>query len=112
AVYKSTDDGQSWPVSVPLAAPGDRPWLTALENNEVYLYVNAYSPTGRSMQVSRDPNLLVWERLPTPHVTSKSVPDPLDPYDSMIGPNGPGKFSIGTYRDGSSEMTWEDHNFG
>src|SRR6185503_12360894 len=43
---------------------------------------------------------------------SKSVPDALDPDDSMIGPNGLGKFSIGTNRDGSSEMTWEDHNFG
>lgn len=106
AVYKSVDDGQSWPISVPLAAPGDRPWLTALEPNEVFLYVNA---DPKAMYVSRDPNLLQWSLVQTsPPVTSKSVPDPLNPDDGMIGPVGLGRFAIS----GDDAKTWTTHNFG
>jgi hypothetical protein len=106
AVYKSVDDGQSWPISVPVAAPGDRPWLTALEPNEVFLYVNAYP---KAMYVSRDPNLLQWSLISaSPPVTSKSVPDPLNPDDGMIGPVGLGRFAIS----GDDAQTWTTHDFG
>jgi hypothetical protein len=104
AVYKSTDDGQSWPVANPIAAPGDRPWLTALEENEVFLYVNL-PPT---MLRTTDPNMLVWDRLPAPPVTSKSVPDPLNPDNGLIGPVGLGEFAIS----GDDAQTWKKYRFG
>ncbi|MGH2756988.1 MAG: hypothetical protein ACRDI3_04290, partial [Actinomycetota bacterium] len=31
AVFSSSDDGQSWPRGNPIAASGDRPWLTGAE---------------------------------------------------------------------------------
>jgi hypothetical protein len=104
AVYKSTDDGQSWPVAVPLAAPGDRPWLTALEPNEVFLYVNL----PKTMLRTTDPNMLVWERLPEPPVTSKSVPDPLNPDNGLIGPVDLGGFAISE----DDAQTWKTYRFG
>jgi hypothetical protein len=105
SVYKSVDDGQSWPIATPIAAPGDRPWVTALEPNEVFLYVNA---DPKSMQRSTDPNLLVWERLPAPVVTAKSMPDPLNPDNGMIGPVGKGQFAI----TGDDAHNWQKHSFG
>ena len=115
AVYKSTDDGQSWPVAHPIVAPGDRPWIAALERNEVFMYVNAYSPNEnstslpfKSMQVSRDPNLLTWTHLPEPAITSKPVPDPLNPDNGLIGPVGLGQFAIS----GDDAAHWTTHRFG
>ena len=105
AVYKSTDDGQSWPIATPLAAPGDRPWIAALEPNEVFLYVNSLP---KSMQRTTDPNLLVWERLPEPVITSKPVPDPLNPDDGLIGPVDLGEFAIS----GDDANTWKTFRFG
>jgi hypothetical protein len=105
AVYKSTDDGQSWPIANPIVAPGDRPWVTALEENEVFLYVNSLP---KSMQRTTDPNMLNWERLPEPPVTSKSVPDPLNPDNGMIGPIELGEFAIS----GDDAHTWETYRFG
>jgi hypothetical protein len=105
AVYKSPDDGQSWPISTPLAAPGDRPWLTALEENEVFLYVNSLP---KAMKRTTDPNLLVWEDLPVPPVTSKSMPDPLNPDNGMIGPVGLGQFAI----TGDDAHNWQTYKFG
>jgi len=105
AVYKSVDDGQSYPIAHPLVAPGDRPWLTALEPHEVFLYVNSL-PKG--MYVSRDPDMLVWERLLEPVVTSKSLPDPRNPDDGMIGPVGLGRFAIS----GDDALTWDTFEFG
>ena len=104
AVYKSTDDGQSWPVANPIAAPGDRPWLTALQPNEVFLYVNL----PRTMLYTQDPNLVVWQRRPAPPVTSKSVPDPLNPDNGLIGPVGLGGFAIS----GDDAQTWTQYRFG
>jgi len=104
AVYKSTDDGQSWPVANPIAAPGDRPWLTALEPNEVFLYVNL----PKTLLRTTDPNMLVWERLPAPPVTSKSVPDPLNPDNGLIGPVDLGGFAIS----GDDAQTWTTYRFG
>jgi hypothetical protein len=104
AVYKSTDDGQSWPVANPIAAPGDRPWITALEQDELFLYVNL----PKTMLHTTDPNLLVWEQLPSPPVTSKSLPDPLNPDDGLIGPVDLGGFAIS----GDDAQTWKTYRFG
>ena len=105
AVYKSVDDGQSYPIAHPLVAPGDRPWLTALEPDEVFLYVNSL-PKG--MYVTRDPDMLVWQRLLEPPVTSKSLPDPRNPDDGMIGPVGLGRFAISE----DNALTWKTFEFG
>jgi hypothetical protein len=107
AVFSSVDDGQSYPHGHPFVAPGDRPWLTALEADEIVLYVNSFSPTGKSLQISRDGGL-TWTKLPSPPVTSKSVNDPLNPDDGMIGPVGLGQFAISA-NDGQS---WERYDFG
>jgi hypothetical protein len=104
AVFSSVDDGQSYPHGNPMVGPGDRPWLTALEPNEVFLYINSLP---KSWQVSRDGGL-TWTKLPVPPVTSKSVPDPLNPDDGMIGPVGLGRFAISS-NDG---QTWEQFDFG
>jgi hypothetical protein len=104
AVFKSTDDGQSYPIANPEAWAGDRPWLTALEPDEVFLYVNL----PKAMRVSRDPLLAQWTSLPTPPITSKAMPDPLNPDDGLIGPVGVGRFAIS----GDDAQTWTTHRFG
>jgi hypothetical protein len=103
AVFRSPDDGQSYPTAHPEVWPGDRPWLTALEEDEVFLYIN--SP--KAMLRSTDGGL-VWLPLPTPPVSSKSLPDPLNPDDGMIGPVGLGRFAIS----GDDAQTWTIKNFG
>jgi hypothetical protein len=108
AVFSSVDDGQSWPHGHPMVAPGDRPWLTALEPNEIFLYVNSLSlPQDKSLSRSTDGGLN-WTRLPVPPVTSKSVPDPLNPDDGLIGPVGLGSFAIS----GNDGQTWKTEQFG
>ena len=104
AVFSSVDDGQSWPHGHPFVGPGDRPWLTALEPNEIFTYINSLP---KSFQVSRDGGL-TWTKLPVPPVTSKSLPDPLNPKDGLIGPVGLGQFAIS----GNDGQTWERFNLG
>jgi hypothetical protein len=111
AVFSSPDDGQSYPIANAYAWAGDRPWLTALEDNEVFLYVNL----PKQMLKSSDGGI-TWVPLTGSFpVTSKSVPDPLDPEgNTMIGPVGLGRFAIGTENDDpvQPEITWETKNFG
>ncbi len=104
AVFSSVDDGQSWPHGHPFVGPGDRPWLTALERNEIFLYINSLP---KSWQVSRDGGL-TWTKLPVPPITSKAVPDPLNPDNGMIGPVGLGSFAISS-NDGQS---WTQEQLG
>lgn len=109
AVFSSPDDGQSYPIANPYAWAGDRPWLTALEENEVFLYVNL----PKRMLKSIDGGITWIPISAVPPVTSKSVPDPLDPDDSMIGPVGLGRFAIGTENEGvPPSIDWETKNFG
>ena len=105
AVFSSVDDGQSWPHGHPLPSSGDRPWLTGLEPNEIYLYINAYTKSGN---ISRDGGLTWTRYTAAPTITSKAVRDPLNPEDGMIGPVGLGRFAISA-NDG---QTWETHSFG
>ena len=103
AVFKSPDDGQSYPIANPEVFSGDRPWVAALEPDEVFLYVNL----PRTMLKSTNGGI-TWELLPSPAITSKPVTDPINPNDGLIGPNGIGEFSI-TGNDGAS---WQSHEFG
>jgi hypothetical protein len=103
AVFSSVDDGQSYPHGNPEAFSGDRPWLTAQDPNEVYLYIN--SP--KSFRRSTDGGL-TWTALPTPPVTSKSVVDPLNPHDGLIGPVGLGQFAISS----NNGQSWTTESLG
>jgi hypothetical protein len=103
SVFKSPDDGQSYPTANPFSSAGDRPWLTALEENELFLYVNLPKGMFRSTDGG-----LTWLPLPSPAVTSKSIPDPRNPDNGMIGPVGIGRFAIS----GDDAQTWKTFNFG
>lgn len=86
AVFSSSDDGQSWPRGNPIAASGDRPWLTGAEPDEVFLYVNSPHQLWRST----DGGLtfaLVTTGFPA---DSKILVDPLNPKKGLIGPMGAG----------------------
>ena len=104
SVFKSTDNGESYPIANPVAGVGDRPWLTALEPDEVFLYINL----PKDMLRSTDPLLLQWEQLPTPPITSKALPDPLNPNNGLIGPAQAGQFAISA----DDAQTWKTYKFG
>ena len=103
SVFRSPDDGQSYPTANPFSSAGDRPWLTALQANEVFLYVNLPKGLFRSTDGG-----VTWLPLPTPPVTSKSNPDPRNPDNGLIGPVGIGRFAIS----GDDAKTWKTYNFG
>ena len=86
AVFSSPDDGQSWPVANPIAASGDRPWLTGAEKDEVFLYVNLPHQLWRSTNggITFD---LVTTSFPA---DSKLLVDPLKPKTGLLGPAGSG----------------------
>ncbi len=83
SVYTSTDNGASWSqIANPVAGTGDRPWLTGMGKNEVFLYVN--SP--KQLWHSTDGGLtfaLVATSFP---VNGKMLVDPLHPDGGLIGP--------------------------
>ena len=109
AVFMSPDDGQSYPIANPYAWFGDRPWLTALEENEVFLYVN----NPRRMLKSSDGGVTWVPYTANVPVSSKSIPDPLNPNDGLIGPVGNlGRFAIGTEDEAARTLSWEQHDFG
>jgi hypothetical protein len=127
AVFKSNDDGQSYLQANPEAWFGDRPWLTALEEDEVFLYVNLPKAMLKSidggvtwMPVTNQPGTI------SPPISSKAVPDPLNPNNGLIGPQGgnirnrPGSsnFSIGVENDvdtdkpGNPSIAWQNLSTG
>jgi hypothetical protein len=84
AVFSSPDDGQSWPIATPIAASGDRPWVTGQEPDEVFLYVNLPKQLWRSTTKG-----LAWELVSASFpVTGKMLVDPLNPDHGLIGPIG------------------------
>ena len=110
AVFSSPDDGQSYPIANGYSWFGDRPWVTALEEGEVFLYVNL----PKQMLKSTDGGVTwvpVTGSLP---ITSKSIPDPLNPDDGLIGPVGVGRFAIGTESEDPAQpkISWETKDFG
>ncbi len=88
AVFTSTDYGQSYNIANGLVTAGDRPWVTAGEAGEVYLYVNLPKQLWRSANLG-----VTWEMLPTPPVDGKSFRDPLNPEKGLIGPIGSRRIS-------------------
>lgn len=104
SVFKSIDNGQSYPIANPVAGVGDRPWLTALEPDEVFLYINL----PKDMLRSTDPLLATWEMLPEPPITAKAHPDPLNPDNGLIGPAQAGQFAISA----DDAQTWKTYKFG
>lgn len=103
AVFKSNDDGQSYYFGNPEAFSGDRPWLAALEEDEVFLYINL----PQNMLKSENGGI-TWSLLPSPRITSKPVTDPLNPDDGLIGPLNLGAFSISD----DDAQTWETYDLG
>ena len=106
AVFSSPDDGQSWPIANPVAASGDRPWVTAAEPNEVFLYVNLPKQLWRSTDGG-----ITW--LPVQQegqgglpVSSKMLVDPLNPKDGLIGPTDSGGVAIS----GDDGVNWQAYN--
>src|SRR5918992_2842180 len=100
AVFASPDDGQSWPTANPVAASGDRPWLTGQEPDEGFLYINAPHQLLRSTDGGLTFSL-VTTSFP---VDSKMIVDPLNPKHGLIGPSGAG--AAISKDDG---VTWEDY---
>ena len=100
AVFSSSDDGQSWPRGNPIAASGDRPWVTGAEADEVFLYVNQPKQLWRSTDGGLTFSL-VTTSLPA---DSKILVDPLKPKTGLIGPMGSG-IAIS----GDDGATWEEY---
>lgn len=118
AVFKSDDDGQSYNQANPYAWFGDRPWLTALEPNEVFLYTNLPKFLLKSVDGG-----VTW--IPTTGgvaIGGKAIPDPLHPNNGLIGPVG-GQDSVGTFAIGlendagldspkAPAVSWQTKTFG
>ncbi|MDQ4025821.1 MAG: hypothetical protein M3217_10095 [Actinomycetota bacterium] len=103
AVFASPDDGQSWPTANPVAASGDRPWVTGQEEDEVFLYVNLPKSLWRSTDGGLTFSLVGTEGEIGPD--SKMISDPLNPKTGLLGPIDEGGVSI-SKDDGK---TWETY---
>lgn len=90
AVFSSPDDGQSWPLANPIAASGDRPWVTGAEKDEVFLYVNLPKQLWRSTDGGLTFSL-VSTNFPA---DSKLIVDPLNPKKGLLGPIDGGGVAI------------------
>jgi hypothetical protein len=101
AVFSSPDDGQSWPDANPVAASGDRPWVTGQQKDEVFLYVNLPKQLWRSTDAGLTYQL-VTQDFP---VDSKLIVDPLNPKHGLIGPMSSG--GIGISKDDG--QTWKSY---
>jgi hypothetical protein len=101
AVFSSPDDGQSWPYANPVAASGDRPWVTGAEEDEVFLYVNLPKQLWRSTDGGLTYRLVTT----SPGADGKMLVDPLEPKTGLIGPLRSGGVAI-SHDDG---LTWETH---
>ncbi|MGI8773441.1 MAG: WD40/YVTN/BNR-like repeat-containing protein [Actinomycetota bacterium] len=101
AVFSSPDDGQSWPVANPVAASGDRPWVTGQLEDEVFLYVNLPKQLWRSTDGG-----LTWSLVSTGFpADGKLLSDPLDPETGLLGPMDAGGVAIS----GDDGQTWESY---
>jgi hypothetical protein len=101
AVFSSLDDGQSWPFANPVAASGDRPWVTGAEENEVFLYVNLPKQLWRSTDGG-----LVYDLVSTSFpADGKLIVDPLHPKDGLLGPMNGGGVAISP----DDGQTWDSY---
>jgi hypothetical protein len=90
AVFSSPDDGQSWPDANPVAASGDRPWVTGKLEDEVFLYVNLPKQLWRSQDAGLTYSLVSTD-FPA---DGKLLVDPLNPESGLLGPLGQGGVAI------------------
>jgi hypothetical protein len=95
SVFASPDDGQSWPTANPIAASGDRPWVTGQQKDEVFLYVNLPKQLWRSTDGGLTFSLVNDE------VTGDGFPadgkllvDTTNPKHGLVGPMGGGGVAI------------------
>lgn len=99
AVFSSPDDGQSWPIANPVAASGDRPWVTGKQADEVFLYVNLPKQLWRSTDGG-----LVWSLVSTSFpADGKLLVDPINPETGLVGPMDGGGVAITP----DNGQTWE-----
>lgn len=103
AVFSSPDDGQSWPTANPIAASGDRPWVTGAEAEEVFLYVNLPKQLWRSTDGGL--TFLPVKPLGGFPADGKLLVDPLKPKTGLIGPSGNGGVAISP----DDGKTWEEY---
>ncbi|MGH2808306.1 MAG: WD40/YVTN/BNR-like repeat-containing protein [Actinomycetota bacterium] len=106
AVFASPDDGQSWPTANPVAASGDRPWVTGAEANEVFLYVNLPKQLWRSTDGGLTFLPVQQENQGGLPVSSKMLVDPLNPKDGLLGPTDGGGVAI-SKDDGQNWQAYE-----
>lgn len=99
SVFSSPDDGQSWPLANPVAASGDRPWVTGQLDGEVFLYVNLPKQLWRSTDGGLTFSL-VNTSFPA---DGKLVSDPTNIETGLLGPMDTGGVAI-SKDDGQS---WE-----
>ena len=102
AVFSSPDDGQSWPTANPIAASGDRPWLTGAEKDEVFLYVNLPKQLWRSTDGGLTFSL-VSTNFPA---DDKILVDPLNPKKGLVGGMRSGGVAI-SKDDGATWKSWD-----
>jgi hypothetical protein len=103
SVFASPDDGQSWPTANPVAASGDRPWVTGQEEDEVFLYVNLPKSLWRSTDGGLTFVLVGQGGDVGPD--SKMITDPLNQKSGLLGPIDAGGVSI-SKDDG---VTWKSY---
>jgi photosystem II stability/assembly factor-like uncharacterized protein len=88
AVFSSNDDGQTYSRGLFEVTSGDRPWLTAGDKDEVFLYVNNPKQLWRSTDGG-----LSWRFIGQGNavaVDSKMLNDPKNFATGLIGPSGNG----------------------
>ena len=104
AVFSSNDDGQSYALGTPEASSGDRPWLVALEPDEVFLYINLPKQLWRSTNGG-----ITWLPVTTgtagPPFNGDPQPDPRNPDNGIIGPIG----TYGVAISANDGQTWQQH---
>jgi hypothetical protein len=106
AVFGSPDDGQSWPTANPVAASGDRPWVTGAEANEVFLYVNLPKQLWRSTDGGLTFLPVQQENQGGLPVSSKMLVDRLHPKTGLLGPTNSGGVAI-SKADGKNWTSYE-----
>jgi hypothetical protein len=102
AVFSSPDDGQSWPIANPVAASGDRPWVTGAEKDEVFLYVNLPKQLWRSTNGGVTFSLVSTD-FPA---DDKILVDPINKKKGLVGGMRSGGVAI-SKDDGATWKSWD-----
>ena len=112
AVFSSNDDGQSYALANPEVSSGDRPWVTAGDKDEVFLYINLPKQLWRSTDAG-----ITWTYIgglqgttPIP-VDAKILNDPLNFKTGLIGPVGDNAIAISA-DDGKTWKTYSGADLG